>query len=503
MQKLKHYLFVAMIFAVSVLCSTKLYAVEPLDTGSLRDTLDTVLDNHPTAKRTTVTLKVVDLESGEVLYDRGGGKLLIPASNLKIYTAAAALDLLGPEYRWPTEVIAEGAVRRGICMGDLLINGYGDPMLDTQQLESIADTLVKTHKLKQVRGSVRVATQYRWRDVPLKGPGWMWDDDPDYYNMSIRQVMLNFNTVKVTVVHGIGEAMVTLDPPSSWPVVLWGRAEGDDQSAVRITRRPFEETIRITGNPKPDAEPVSDSITMHDPALWIASVFKQMLIERGVTFSKTNNDNQAVRYIGADENSLLSQDGKTLAEALRHFLKVSENAVGEMVLLKLAETQTEEDVSWPVGAKVISDWLVNTAGLEAGSFRLVDGSGLSRYNLISADSSVKLLAYMKTHEHFEPFFDGLPVRKVNLSEGEEWDGVPLAEFDDERVFAKSGGMSGVATLSGYVKTLDGRWLAFSFLTNGYIGSNKPVLELRNAVYSALVRYRHAGVAVESAGPVSP
>jgi hypothetical protein len=108
---------------------------------------------------------------------------------------------------------------------------------------------------------------------------------------------------------------------------------------------------------------------------------------------------------------------------------------------------------------------------------------------------------MKTHEHFHPFFDGLPVYKVALPEGEKWGGVPVAEFEPERVFAKPGGMSGVSTISGYVKTLDGRWLAFSFLANGYIGSNKPVIELRNAVWSELVRYRAAGVEAEK--PMTP
>lgn len=183
-----------------------------------------------------------------------------------------------------------------------------------------------------------------------------------------------------------------------------------------------------------------------------------------------------------------------MREALHHFLRVSENAVGEMILLKLAESPSRPDeVSWPAGANVISDWLINNAGLEEGSFRIVDGSGLSRYNLISADSSVRLLAYMKQNKHFQPFFDGLPVYKVALPEGAKWGGVPIAEFEPERIFAKPGGMSGVATISGYVKTLDGRWLAFSFLANGYIGSNKPVIDLRNAVWSELVRYRPVGV----------
>lgn len=471
------------------------HATEPLDASSLTTALDTLIDNHPTAERTTVTLKVVDLESGEVLYDRGGGKLLTPASNLKIYTAAAALDLLGPGCRWATGVAAGRAVRQGVLNGDLLIRGEGDPMLDIEQLETLANSLVEKHRLKKVIGGVRVEGRDRWHRVPLKGPGWMWDDDPDYYNMSIEPVMLNFNTIRYTVTPGEHGAEVTAEPASDWPPVQIIRETADGKPSVRFDRDEFQEVIRITAVPAADSKPESDSITMHTPSRWIASVFTRMLEDRGVKFAGSAGTGDSAG------NVLVTQEGGTLAEALKHFLKVSENAVGEMVLLKLAETQTEGDVSWPAGAKVITDWLVNTAGLEEGSFRLVDGSGLSRYNLISADSSVRLLAYMKQHEHFQTFFDGLPVYKVALSEGEKWGGVPIAEFDLERVFAKPGGMSGVSTISGYVKTLDGRWLAFSFLADGYIGSNKPVIDLRNAVWSGLVRYRPAGVETEK--PATP
>lgn len=477
------------------------HAIEPLDVSALTENLDTLIDQHPTAERTTITLKVIDLETGDVLYDRGGGKLLIPASNLKIYTAAAALDLLGPEYRWTTSVSGIGAVKRGVCTGDLIIHGTGDPMLDTEQLAAIADSVVKDHKLKRVNGAVAVETGKRWLNVPIKGPGWMWDDEPDYYNMSIRSLMLNFNTIKITVTPGDKAATVRVEPPSSWPPVAIIRESIGQETMVRFDRDPFEESITVTAIPEPGSGPVSDNITMHDPTRWIASVFRRMLEDRGVEFLDQSALATHPRSVAADGQLLASHEGKTLAEALRHFLKVSENAVGEMVLLKLAETQTEGDVSWPAGAKVITDWLVNTAGLEEGSFRLVDGSGLSRYNLISADSSVRLLAYMKSHEHFQPFFDGLPVYKAALLEGEKWGGVPLAEFDPERVFAKTGGMSGVSTISGYIKTLDGRWLAFSLLANGYIGSNKPVIDLRNAVWSELVRYRPAGVKAEN--PVTP
>ncbi len=483
-------LFIVVVFHSLIVFDTA-KAIEPLDSNELPQALDTLLDDHPATKRTTITLKVVDLETGEVLYDRGGDRLLIPASNLKIYTASAALDLLGPDYLWGTSVLAAGNIKRGTSSDDLVIGGTGDPMLDTAQLADLADKLIKEHKLKRVRGQVRVTANPRWNGVPLKGPGWMWDDDPDYYNMSIRSVMLNFNTLDVVATPSSNGVSVSLDPATSWPPVVVAPSTDPEDKGISFERESFEETIRVTGTLEPGSDPVRETITMHDPDLWVASVFTQMLLDRGVEF-KENTDTPSDRQKSAFYTRLLiTQHGKDLAEALKHFLKVSENAVGEMVLLKLAETQSMEDVSWPAGAKVITYWLINTAGLEEGSFRLVDGSGLSRYNLISADSSVKLLAFMKTHKHFAPFFEGLPIYKVELPEGETWGGESLTGYDPERVFAKPGGMSGVSTISGYIKTLDGRWLAFSLLGNGYIGSSKPVRDLRYEVWGELVRYRPA------------
>ncbi len=96
---------------------------------------------------------------------------------------------------------------------------------------------------------------------------------------------------------------------------------------------------------------------------------------------------------------------------------------------------------------------------------------------------------MKTHPHFAPFFDGLPIYKVEIPDDATWNHKPLTDYNPKRVFAKTGGMTGVSTISGYIKTLDNQWLAFSFLANGYTGSNKPVKELRHEIWAELVRYQ--------------
>ncbi|MEM9914701.1 MAG: D-alanyl-D-alanine carboxypeptidase [Planctomycetota bacterium] len=533
------YRFAAVVFAALTACAIPGSAgdLEPLDAEALQDTLTELIATHPTAKRTNVALKVTDLETGEVLFDQNSDKLYTPASNLKIYTSAAALDLLGPDYRWTTRVAIRDTGNQRLDPSIHLIAG-GDPMLDTSQLISLATQLKhelgRQHEFK----SLVMASDHAWSEVPLKGPGWMWDDDPDYYNMSIAQIMLNFNVLNITF-EALAEPdfssvdlweqegySIRYDPSSTYPprsidsLAAMGLPQTAHTDSMEITRDDFEHEVLFNGRLKPGSDPVNARINVHSPRLFATAAFKRILENTGVQVGREMphiDGNEALSHSGpatghtytdlatdySPDNDkvvlVVVHKGKTNTEAVKQFLKVSENAVGEMLLLTLSEKFGEgEKVSWPSGAKVISDWLVDEAGLEEGSFRLVDGSGLSRYNLISADSSIRLLAYMKNEsEHFEPFFDGLPIYKVALPKdaGAKWGGVPIAEFDAERVFAKPGGMSGVSTISGYVHTLDGRWLAFSLLGNGYIGSSAPVRDLRNQVWAELVRYQAAEAAV--------
>lgn len=520
--------------AVDTVHGSQAASFAPLSADALADALAQLLDTHDTSQRTNVTLVIRDLETGETLFDRGGGKLLIPASNLKIYTAAAAIDLLGPEHTWTTalKAVALDALDDRPPPTTVYLEVTGDPMFDTAQLEALVASFVENVTLPGPIVNVSLNTPRPWASIPLKGPGWLWDDDPDYYNMSIRGGMLNFNVADVRVSpegerpgrppsqtiseHVVGDdwprrVLVENVIPSDYPAHSFGElAEATVNgwvgpkagSDITVTRLPFTDDWQVRGNMKPDDAPVVvERLGVHDPAKWIASVLAKMLEGHGLemainpdmisVFSESTRGQRAGDFAAEREASgQVQQQGKPLSEAVQHFLRVSENAVGEMLLLTLSERfASDGQISWPAGAKVISDWLVNVAGVTQGSFRLVDGSGLSRYNLISANSSIQLLDFMDDHKHFGVFFAGLPTYEVALPKDGSWNHIPLPEFDDQRVFAKPGGMGGVSTISGYIDTLDGRRLAFSLLANGYVSSNESVRDLRDQVWATLVRYR--------------
>ncbi|MCA9260203.1 MAG: D-alanyl-D-alanine carboxypeptidase/D-alanyl-D-alanine-endopeptidase [Planctomycetales bacterium] len=475
-----------MLFAHVIVCALPAKA-EKLASQQLVAKLDDLLRTHEAARRSNLALKVVDLTDGSTVYDSSGDRLFTPASNLKIYTTACALGVWDPDRQFSTEVRALGPIVDGVLQGDITLVGGGDSMLTSARLSELAERVVADWGLKKIQGRVHVdRSRY---GSPFKGPGWMWDDDPDYYNMSISSLMVDFNVLKVRVAPDEqGRPQAALAPVSAWPL-LHLETRGDAEFSA--TRRPFTEPIAVLCG-ETVSEPKEVSLTMHDPYRWIAGLFAEQLRQKGVEASllgPTEGGDGVTPPGGQPQGQrAVAFEGASIAETLKHFCHASENAVGEVLLHEIAIAQGVAQPKWSDGAKAITEWLTQTAGLEEGSFRLVDGSGLSRYNLISADSSTRLLVFMHSHPHAQTFYDALP--KYDVARPDEGQ-VGSEKGDAETrpcVAAKPGGMSGVSTISGYLDTLDGRRLAFSFLANGYLGSNRPVLELRRQIWETLQQY---------------
>ena len=362
-------------------------------------------------------------------------------------------------------------------------------MLTHQQLSKLADRAaqaLKERKCDQIVG--RVCIDNSRYSSPQKGPGWMWDDDPADYNMPVTALMVDFNVMTVRLSQQAnGLQAAELVPAANVPMRYFG-AQGlsrpfQGDTPPRITRRPFTDSIEVhVGRLQ---QPIEARLTPHDPAAWIASMLVRMLKDRDITWGPIDCRNGPQPKA---TETLAQHKGATLEAAVRHLNQASENAVGEVLLHEIAISRGIQQPTWPDGARAITDWLTKTVGLDAESFHLVDGSGLSRYNLISADSSIRLLKFMQSHSRFDVFWDSLPTYSVNMNQA-------LGPNQDreigvaERVHAKGGHMTGVATISGYVDTLHGRRLAFSLLTNGVLGSSEPMHDLRDAVWQRLVRYR--------------
>ena len=199
-------LFLLLAFVVTLFAQN---SAAGLDQAALSTALNEVLENNPTARRTTIALKVIDVASGKVLYDRHGDRLFTPASNLKIYTSACALDTFGPEHCFPTQITASVDGETRAIHGDLTIVGGGNAMLSSQELEKLADKILDEWKVKTLQGKV-VVDNSRYSDTQL-GPGWMWDDQPYYFNMRVTPLMVDFNV----------EKRIAVDDPQAWVAMMF------------------------------------------------------------------------------------------------------------------------------------------------------------------------------------------------------------------------------------------------------------------------------------------
>jgi D-alanyl-D-alanine carboxypeptidase/D-alanyl-D-alanine-endopeptidase (penicillin-binding protein 4) len=440
-----------------------LLVVTPLSvwSQSLADRLQGILDDSELTDRMVVGMQVADVETGEILFGRMAHNLLTPASNVKLYTSACALETYGPDHRFRTVVALDGEVNDGVLDGDLILTGDGDPILTSEDLRGIAQRVHDELGIRQIDGGVVVDDSRVAQD--RKGPGWMWDDDPGRTNMSIASLMLDYNVLRATAANGTP----MLEPPSDYPPAEHHAANGE----TSISRWPFRDVIEVHGDGAASAV-----MGMHDPATWIGHVFTRMLEDAGVDVE----DDPLVETDPLELEAALVHESKPMSEILPLFNKPSENAIGEMLILSFASRQGERPATWRTGARAMGTWLTQTAGLTEDDFRLVDGSGLSRYNLICASGAVKLLRHMWQSPNRQVYIDSLPIMG-----GDGTLGGRGASLNTGSVHAKTGTMSGVSALSGYVETAQGRWLVFSILTNGFIGSSSPSRALQDRLCAAM------------------
>jgi D-alanyl-D-alanine carboxypeptidase/D-alanyl-D-alanine-endopeptidase (penicillin-binding protein 4) len=432
-----------------------------------------------------VTMLVVDAATGEVLYDRDSRRLMVPASNFKLYSSAAALDVLGPDHRFATMLLADGEYSGGALDGRIVLRAGGDPVLSSADLRQLIAQFVSGHGLRAFTGEI-IVDESLFRTRP-KGPGWAWDDDPDAYNTSISALMIDQNVLTVEVAPSEpGRApAVTVTPRADYPpVVVNARtAAGARANSLNITREPFTDPILITGTIAPDAAPASARLTTRDPALWGAHLVRALLAEAGVAVAPaTTVRTSATPITIATPLLTATHRSKPLSAIIADFNKPSENAIGELLLHHLAIADGSPNPSFTTGAAALTKWLETRVGLAPGSFRAADGSGLSRYNQITAAGTVTLLRYMLAHPAGQTYVDSLPIMGVDGTLRGRLRDTPAAGA----VRAKTGTMSGVSSLSGYADTASGRRLVFSILTNGFVGSSAPARTLQDNLCLRLV-----------------
>ncbi|UFJ38997.1 D-alanyl-D-alanine carboxypeptidase/D-alanyl-D-alanine-endopeptidase [Brevibacillus humidisoli] len=451
------------------------------------------LEQESASRGMSVGIAVYNLTKQEYLYAYQKDKAFVPASNLKLLVTLAALERLGPDFRYKTEVYADGKVTpAGVLEGDLVLKGYGDPSFALEDLNSLVSKL-KEAGVKRITGSIKVDESY-FDDVRL-GPAWMWDDEVYGYSAQLSGLTLNRNavTVKITPDQAIGAAPTLQMIPANDYVTLQNEVkivEGQ-QDDLTYERPRGQNTITISGTIGKQAEPIEEPLAVEDPALFVGNALKHQLISAGISL----NPQVTIAKDKLDKGTpLVTHYSQPLAELIKELNKESDNFYAES-LLKTLGAELKGEGSFAAGSEAVAD-VLQDARIVTG-YQQVDGSGLSRLNLIAPDHFIKLLAYVQEQEYKEVFEASLPIAGGEGTLENRFLDTPAAN----NLMAKTGSMSGVNCLSGYVTAENGDKLAFSILSNG-IYKSKYARDLQDQVGTLLASYPNLSVP-DAFTPVDP
>jgi D-alanyl-D-alanine carboxypeptidase/D-alanyl-D-alanine-endopeptidase (penicillin-binding protein 4) len=423
---------------------------------------------------------VASLETGEILYAHNPDELLNPASNVKLFTTAAALARLGPEYRFETEFHVEPATG-GAVVRNLYVRGKGDPTFVSERLWEVAGELYHLG-LRAVKGDLVVDDS--WFDDEREGPGFDQESGDRSYLAPAGALSLNFNSVAIHVAPGgkVGEkGRVELEPMSDFfqldnrtATVRAGARRRVTPSSIALGSR---QRILVEARLPLGSRPQAIWRKIDSPALYFGHTLKRFLDLRGVKVQ-----GKVRRGTVPDGARLLHvAESESLGEAARRLNKTSNNFVAEQILKTLGAEVKGPPGTWPKGVEASEEFLAE-AGLERGTYIMKNGSGLNDANRFSARQTVKLLREMwRRFPLMAEFVSALPVAGKDGTirwrmEGSEAVG---------RLRAKTGTLENVTSLSGYVETKGKERLAFAVIVNDYAGKAPQITRAVDALGSAL------------------
>jgi len=431
---------------------------------------------------------VMSLNDGRVIYSRNGDRLFTPASNMKVYTTAVALDLLGAGYRWRTSVYANKEPNAdGVIDGDLVLYGRGAPDLDSDRkdgLPALAHNLYE-RGVRRVRGAIVGEQSYFRGD--LYGDGWQWTDLQWYFGTEPSALTVNANAFQLTITAagrtGVPAALQV--KPATEYVRLQNETTTVERSApptIGINRGLSDNEVRVWGEFPSGSRGFSAYMSVYNPALWAAILFKEALVSSGIQVEgeARSRDFRVSKRESFDPQlaiELATIESKTLAEVVRSTNKESINLNAELILRTLGKErgamapdpdprkmrQRGDDQA---GSAVIKLWL-ERAAIPTKGIAIRDGSGLSRLDLVSPEITARLLIAIAKTNSYQPFRDSLPIA------GRDGTMAGRLRHESGRVIAKTGTLTYDHSLSGYAVTQANETLVFSIFCNDAAGSADP------------------------------
>lgn len=442
---------------LSLLLAVSLPAVS-IDLDSLTERIDQIIyEDMP--EGTDVALMVYDLTNDTTLYAYREKIMCRPASVQKVITSVTALTSLGADYKFKTTLKAHGTIGSdSVLNGNLYLVGGLDPALNEHELRSMVSDLKKAG-VNHINGTIYADVSIM--DTMYWATGWCWDDAPASFQPYISPLMVHQGFVGVEVKPTAkGKAPEVNIYPANTHIRVVNKSLTlcDTLGPLTITRDWMhnDNTIIVEGNCK---RRQSTDLSVVGSADFTFALFRQYLDEAGISYGKYDWGRCPV--IGR-EVSTVSHD---LPQIVKEALKESNNLFAEAMFLQTGRQQYPREIRFKDAAKYLQEFVNRKFGMFSSSYNIVDGSGLSMYDMCSPQFIVDMLSLIyKDQDLYKIMYKSLPISGVDGTLKTRLSGKTTLN----KVHAKTGSVTGSCTLAGYIHTADGRDLAFCIMNEGAI-----------------------------------
>ncbi len=408
----------------------------------------------------TLSIHVADVETGETVLDWRGDEPRNPASTIKLLTTLVALDILGPAYRWRTDVFAQGELQDGRLDGNLLIKGHGDPFLVTERVWQLLRN-IRHAGIYEISGDLLIDDS--WFEIGDYDPA-AFDRQPlRAYNVAPNALLMNFNVVRYRFEpdHATNVVNILLDPAldnlrvDNRLSLAPGRCRGY-QRGITITANKSLDEVTLSGRFPSRCEQYSMDRSTLSHNDYVYGLFRMLWRDSGGIFEG------GWRNVVADDSlqPILSFESLSLSEIIARLNKHSNNVMARHLLFTLAAEVNGAPGSEASGKQVLANWLADN-GLESDDIVIDNGAGLSRNTRITAKHMSALLEFAWRQPYMPEYLASLSLSGL--------DGTLEERFEDNGLAGvahlKTGSLDHVIAIAGYLQSRSGRRFAVVVLQN--------------------------------------
>lgn len=470
-----------LVLAQSAVAQPSPAPASPKERQALVDALVSVIDRS-TLKNARISVDVRSLEDGSAVYSKDADELLNPASNVKLFTSAAALTALGVDYRFDTDFLTDAELDKDGKAKVLYVRGKGDPSITTERLYGIVGDLLHAG-LKEVQD---VVVDDGYFDAQREAPGFDQESGDKAYLAPTGAVSLNWNTIGVFLRPGLAvgdKATAEVEPPSDYFVIESALTTGTKTQRHYTVKASLEkdkvrQKLKIDGAVPQDKGIWSVWKKVYSPPLYFGFTLKALLAQRGVKVKGRVKLGETPR----NAKTLHVAQSETLDVILKRLNKNSSNFVAEQLLKVMGAEKKGLPGTTAGGIEVVEDLLAQDVGLPRGTFIMRNGSGLNDTNRFSARQTTRLLEHMFRRFPLAPeFLSGLPIGGKDGTLKYRFEGTEAVG----RLRAKTGTLENVSALSGYVQAVGGERFVFSIMVNDFAGRAGAVVQHIDALGAAV------------------